>query len=515
MKTKFAVTLLCGWIYLQAQSAVRGLVLDEESGKGIGGVAVKMELIGQPAYWVEADSDSEGRFALDPSFRGECSIAVEKFGYVDPYATSQGSRRVQVRGESAEIVSISLRRSAAITGTVFDGDGKPLAGAIVGPVTRDPDSGDTTLAEPRATVDDRGHYGLYGLAPGTYAIAAVPSQTVPPRQIFAPIYFPAASQVERASRVHLSAGQTYDTVSFVVPLGTGSSIAGTIAGVPGMRALVVLYRHDGYGGPLASTYGDGGRFAFDGLPLGHYRIVTSATSSSGERWYGRAEVDLEGGDPRNIEIAMEPAKKLAGRLEYAAGEAHSAPCWRNGRVSLTPSDVGSWLPVSQGSADAAGAFALTVARSAPYSFVTAGLAECAVVEVRQGGAVAPAGIVSSEQGPVTVVVTGRTNEVDGKVRSGANAAAGATVILAPVRPSGLVAPEEAISTASGEDGGYRFERVAAGRYYVIAVPPGTVATWRDSAFWSDHRDQAATLTFSAGDRLHADLKTLAIREDWR
>jgi hypothetical protein len=188
------------------RTRLRGRVLDARSNQPVKGARV---VIGdRGGVMAESETDFEGRFDIPDAPTGEQSIEVHKSAYT--------AKRQRIRipaGRELEGVRIEMHRTAAISGRVTDAGGSPLPGVSVRVVHRVYSDGVPTYmtAASRmfggAATDDRGWFRAWGLAPGAYIVAVVPTAEPGPRgqTVFSAsgLYYPNAPSVAEAARVRV------------------------------------------------------------------------------------------------------------------------------------------------------------------------------------------------------------------------------------------------------------------------------------------------------------------------
>jgi protocatechuate 3,4-dioxygenase beta subunit len=138
-------------------------------------------LAGGAAGSRSAVTNDDGAFVFEGLPAGRFTLAASKPAFL---STSYGATRPGrpgtaislTTGQAVGDVVITLVRGAVITGTVRDHNGEPLAGAQMTVTSVDAAALDP-MTPPAVSsdiqTDDRGQYRAYGLAPGTYLVAAV------------------------------------------------------------------------------------------------------------------------------------------------------------------------------------------------------------------------------------------------------------------------------------------------------------------------------------------------------
>ena len=138
--------------------------------------------------WIRTDAD--GRWEAPDLPAGGYTLSVSKAGYLK---IEYGQKRPFERGKTLDVapgqlldrIDLTLPRSGAITGRVFDEFGDPAAAVFV----------DLT--------DDLGQFRIYGLAPGDYFVSAwfAPPGEAAAALGYPPIYYPGTPSAGDARRI--------------------------------------------------------------------------------------------------------------------------------------------------------------------------------------------------------------------------------------------------------------------------------------------------------------------------
>ena len=306
-----------------------------------------------------AITKDDGTFELGGLAAGRYTLSAQKDAYVAmTYGAARPARpgrAIVLKPGDRQTVLIALPRGAVITGTITDVDGQPAQGVQVTASSRRQMSpmGDRRFAAggvgPSPT-DDRGVYRIYGLPAGEYVVAAVPqlravglpvgevrtmsSAGPSARGVTAtPVFFPGATDVARASRVMVTAGEERTGIDMqlqYVPLAT---VSGIVQIAPGRTAPVIMMARLGdiagvESVPIARADTDG-RFTFTGVRPGQYMLIARSGQASavttggsplivppGPLQWSTAEVSVDGDDVSNVALSAQPPITIAGRLVF-------------------------------------------------------------------------------------------------------------------------------------------------------------------------------------------------------
>jgi hypothetical protein len=291
----------------------------------------------------------DGSFTFDRVAPGRLTVGAAKDGYV---SMNYGSMRTGRPGAGIPLaerqsvrITLRLPRGAVLTGTVTDVDGLPSPGIAVSALARrylgqQAEVRYVPAGTPFAALtDDRGVYRIYGLPAGEYVVAAqsqgrqrgfaatevrtLSRGVVSDRSLaLAQVFHPGATDVARASRVALRAGEERSGIDLVLQYVPLAAVGGVVAMPAGSQPPQVLLRSsDALAGIEAgrSVAADAeGRFMFAGVAPGQYTMFARTNVSSG--WFfASADVTVDGEDLANVALSMVPALTIAGRLEFSSG----------------------------------------------------------------------------------------------------------------------------------------------------------------------------------------------------
>ena len=345
---------------------VEGQVVADATGAPVGLAAVI--LIGtRTAVLKVTSADRDGRFSFTNLPADRYTVGASKAPYLGAVAGARRPARPGspvVVGDGATVqVTVRMPMGASLSGTVYDQNGQPLQGAMVGAMRRVMRNGERVLAgaTPVQPTDERGQYRIHGLPPGEYLVSALgahqpirvqqltdadvdaalagailpPPPSVGPSARPAPVYYPGTVFATQAAGVLVGAGddrsgldvqmQTVEpaTVSGIVTMRDGSPLPQNtrvlITTAPGTSALEI-------GGSV--LVGPDGRFSMANQTPGHYVFVARAQNA-----YGVATVDLQGADT-TAAIVMQPPVTLTGRVTATLGT--TPPSLAGLRFRFTP-----------------------------------------------------------------------------------------------------------------------------------------------------------------------------------
>jgi len=493
-------------------AAVQGVVTAADSGAPVQGAEVR--LVGSGRYRLTM-SDAAGRFVFTDLPPERMTMHVSKAGFV---GAQFGQRHPLEEAEALDLASgqqitanVALSRGGVIYGRVFDEYGEPAAGALVQALfarglrgqggVQNVGSGDQA--------DDTGAFRLYGLAPGTYFVAAQPGPAGTVKR-GAATYYPGTPTVASALPVEIDSGSQVP-VSITLNTASLARVSGVVvnaAGVPsaGFVSLVSedLITARGLDGPanlalsalqINGDAGPDGRFTIADVPPGSYVLTATLTLSTRisypsipegateaqrqafaeqvqaslarslrEREAASLPVTVSGQDVAGLTIVTRPSPTLSGRFVAAPGVRQPVPAGLSVIAMSRQSPVQSLRNQSPGETfeivAPTGPFVLSVGQlfgSLPPGW--------AVSAIRLNGRdVTDETIEVFADATVEVVLTDRVTSVSGTVRAGRNVdVANASVVVFPRDEGTWWYPSRAIRSARTD---------ASGRFEITGLPPG-------------------------------------------
>jgi protocatechuate 3,4-dioxygenase beta subunit len=199
-------------------------------------------------------------------------------------------------GQRFDKATIALPRGAVITGRVSDDNGDPMARVQIYTLFFPPGSGRGQRMGMGAQTDDLGHFRLYGLTPGDYAVVAevraptsvqpnAPPETEEDKIGFMTTYYPGTPDEAAAQRVRARAGAEAPGVEIRMATGRLFRISGMVTdsqGRTGSRVNGQLFKRTG---SVTSSFGfstdEQGRFQMRNVPPGNYRLVARGRNMGG------------------------------------------------------------------------------------------------------------------------------------------------------------------------------------------------------------------------------------------
>lgn len=398
---------------------------------------------------------------------------------------------------------------------------------------------------------------------GRHRLAITNFATPPPpasgrARAYPAVFYPNARTLGESAPIEIGYGKNQEAIDFhlepVPSVRLSGQATGTAAPFPPLllRLLPAGSERLGFGSEAAtSPLLPDGSFTFLNVPEGRYTLVAQASvmefsTGSPILWlddapgfpagsvgigshpgapgltfhrrfgapaavWGRVGVSVGGADVDNVELRLQPTRKISGRIVLDAGtEVPSSQTTIF--VSARPADSDPTLGEHRGSAPATDpALAFTIEGLLPGTYLLRPSVFPAMSVMWQGKDFADTGFDMS-QGvdfeDVVITVTAKQTEVTGAVRDRAGPAPAAVIAFPVDRERWLNyswEPRLFRTTQAGSTGAYRLRQLPEGEYYLIAVDTARVDAWTDPKFLAAAVPLASRVSITWGDKKVQDL----------
>jgi hypothetical protein len=508
-------------------------------------------------------TDAAGKFTFANLPADRYTVGASKLPYLGAVAGARrpvrpGTPFVLADGATLADITIRLPMGAAVSGSVYDEQGRPASGVNVGVTKRRMQNGELVLSGMNGvTTDDRGMYRIHGLAPGEYLVTAMPPRHVgataraltdaevdaalqgspiagsnagaDSEMAFAPVYFPGTTQADNAQPVLLAPGDDRQNVDLRLERVRLARIEGVLLSADGQpvgRVPVMISTAAGLSPTaqsIATMPGPDGRFRTPPVAPGTYTMLARVSGPAAGQ-YAYARTDVGGTDVTGVQLTLQPPLSMAGRVN-ARGSSPAPPIvgQRMQVRALNVSSTGGGLSPQVSPTSATGEFTVTnlvpgryVIGSTPFfgasaASVTWGL-ESVVVD---GADVTDLAVpIATDAMPKDVVITfgdqwqqlsGRLSDAEGK------ALTDYTVMVFPVNDAYWLHGTRRIITAQpGSDGRFTLGGpgpavLPAGEYYLAALTDVSRDEQYDPAFLQSIVPAAIRVTLAPGEKRTQDL----------
>ena len=222
--------------------------------------------------------------------------------------------------DGAELADIDVlvTASATLAGRIVDNEGEGLGGISVA-VSR---QGPNPVVVGTVTTDAHGRYSFPGLAAGRYQVCGIPSSIAGPNLRLTATCFPGTRPVDAAVGVQILPGERRGDIDFVIQRTITGSVKWQVISPTGLPLSGLNVRLLAEGPSLIASW-LGGRLTVvdndakvEGLALGEYRLVVSASSGSVKLW-GATDFVILGSEPQNLSLTVEPTPLIQGSIASA------------------------------------------------------------------------------------------------------------------------------------------------------------------------------------------------------
>jgi hypothetical protein len=537
-----------------ATSRVHGVVVKADTGAPV--VRATIELIRMDGRAWEETTDEEGRFDLAPLPAGRYTLTAQKVGYVAARAgqrspSDQNHGFALADGQSLEF-TVRMPRGGAIEGHIVDERGEPVGEVRVRALRSEYVQGGRRLAARKAVqTDDRGHYRLYGLQPGTYYVTAAQGgmdiPTFEPgrsgREVarangFAPTFLPGTVTAADAQPVSVRAGEDVLGADFVLRSVRLARISGTVVDsrrLPARDCLVMLNPARNHSVGLNDLklveVGADGTFVLSSVAPGEYRLDVQPKArfeevaqtgragispSTADLEYASVPVSVSGEDLDGIRVMTKTGRRLAGRI-VVEGTAVTSDVLRQIRISTV--DIGARPALS------AVIFSAGVTVSPDGTFEVRGVSGTREIRVyglppgwalravrADGVDVTDSGIEirDADVAGIEVIVTATPPRISGMAFDATNRPlAEWTVVVFPEDNRRWAdPPNRYLATATiADDGSFEISPLPAGDYLVAVVEELIDGEWAESESLERLRSHATKVALGESERKRVTLRS--------
>jgi protocatechuate 3,4-dioxygenase beta subunit len=502
-------------IVMRRGLTLRGLAKDEE-GHPLAGVevtlsatrnlragrgGVQLSMIGAFSQ-VRRETGPEGRFEFRGLKTGEYSLSARRAGLgragLDPVKVAEGG---------VEPVTLVLRPGAAVSGSIHDRSGRGVAGWYVAARPSGqggPALGPDSIGTEEATSPD-GVFVIEGLTAGeTYDLQAMGTAGLGPRK---------AGVIAPADGVDLTVNGTGRIQGRVVDAESGKAVPDfEVRYTPDAQGGMRFVMRAGPGrqrGPFEreAVHAEDGSFTIDDVPEGRWTVEAFAPGYESGTISG---VTVSEGDVADdVEVRLSRGNVVSGRvLESRSGR---PVLGATVRAELTGEEGGGMRMVRLGGEGGE----LEALTDADGRYEIAGLApgSWTLTAAHPDWSDATARVEVKDAPAVADIRMGRGGTVAGAVLAGGRPVAGAQVVLRAAGDSGFRMSPGLLGggeqSAMTDDGGrFRFERLSAGRYTVVASLRDQTSAPAEAVVTGDDA-QEVQLTLAEGARVRGVVSGLS------
>jgi hypothetical protein len=530
--------LLIPALILAQQASLEGTAVDRFTGQPLSGVHIMLITVvmdGGITGAYGAVSDRAGHFSIATVRPATYLLLCDRTGYLHAQLKDTGLPNLTLKpGQQLKDFKIEMTPRAILSGRVLDENADPLQGAIVEPVALPPESMSFTQMinnslEGGRSTDDRGEFRLI-VVPGRYYVKATARGNAGGRYgdpgverrndgsiviPYVPTFYPSTAVKGRATILEAAGGRETSGLEIHLTRQQGLSITGVVSGIPdgssGVAVQIAELREGRKRISNSHGYGIGrdGKFSFNNLEPGTYRVSASFRSGKTQLNSDTAEVTLGAFDPPPLTLVLHPAAEIRGTLVFE-DDSPGAPAQKY-IVRLEPAGE----TVEYGGdceTDSEKNFQLGTA-AGKYHVRVNTLPENAYVKSLEVNGTAVASDLfelpdGSRDAHLKIIVSRGGAQISGRVRD-----AEGDRLLTPLAivalMSGPTAPDVR-NTGVAPDGRYSFKGVRPGKYRLLGINPFEMAIMNDdeAAALAGLFERGEEVELREGDRITKDLKLL-------
>jgi len=475
-----------------------------------------------------ATTDGNGRFELTNLPAGRWTVTASKGGFV---AQQYGQRRsfesvdpIDLGDGARFTANFTLARGGVITGRIADEFGDAVTGARVEVLRAQIVQGRRRLTPVSVTsqTDDTGAFRVFGLAPGEYYVAArlqaAPFDGGDGPVSFASTYFPGTATIADAQRVKTEASAEQSGINFTLLPVRAMRVSGTVVDANGAPVQAVLnltstaQAEGPFGVRTNSRSQDDGTFMFPNVAPGEYLLdVMTARGGSGPSSLpaeiASMPIVVGNEDLSGVSVVTSKGGAIKGTIVSDNG---TRPALTQIQVQVQPVNGGPRGPGGPASVSNTGTFEVTGLAGSYIVRVDRIPDGWALKSIVVGGKDVSDAVIDvrgSDQLVARVVVTDRVTELTGSVRSGAQTATSANVVVFPEDPAQWAFPARRVrSTRIDKTGLFRVRGLPSGQsYLVVAVDYLEQGEFQDPEFLMRMKARATSVTLGEGETKNLEL----------
>lgn len=316
-------------------------------------------------------TDENGRYEVSGVKPGRYSVRASRSGYVmqlygqkspDAFSGTTGTLLHLREDETLSGIDFRLLRGGAIEGRVVDSSGEPLARSRVQLSRYRTYEGKPRLVSAgfrsRTETDDRGHFRLFEIPPGSYYLSATRDSFIPAaegdRTATPATFYPSALDPQEATRIEVGPGAEIQGLELVLLEVQGFDISGRVVAPQEKldRDVDLWARRFGSDGNLSffganASVDSTGRFKLRNVIPGKYLITArsddfSPTAVASGILSGRAEVEVTDSDVSGVAITIGRGGEITGKINLPENSPSVDPKSIYVRVSADGNPEGSY-----------------------------------------------------------------------------------------------------------------------------------------------------------------------------
>jgi hypothetical protein len=489
---------------------------------------------GVPGY--AANSDADGRFALQNVEPGKYSLTSDRNGFMTAWYGADGSFRHSTlltldRGQKLTGVVLKMTPKGVVAGRILDESGEPVSNAVVwlarfqhvqGRKELEPTGGSTFT-------NDLGEYRVFDVSPGKYYLSArylprmagLLNLTRAPQdeEEYVTTYFPGTADIASAAPIEVGPGGQIQSANLRLLRLRTVRIKGKVTGLPPLDhvagiSLTLLPRSSPNYPEMnrVASIGPGATFEIAGVSPGAYTLVATVYARSEthiDSYSVRQPLDAGAADLNGVVVAVAPPLEVNGRIRVEG----TAPASLKG-LTVTLMSPESYGGFGSKPLDGDLTFKLENVYRDRYYVSASPLPDGYYLKAVRAGSVdalaAGLDLTGGAAPPLDIVIGANAARVTGVVRSDdpQRAVAGSTVALIPQEKERRGRESYYKTTPAGDDGRFAFRDVPPGEYKLFAWEEVESDAYLDPEFVQPQESKGEAVTVHEGDRLNVQVKLI-------
>jgi protocatechuate 3,4-dioxygenase beta subunit len=480
--------------------AIKGRVVAADTGAGLRRARVMLRgSESRPGTNPQTSQTNEnGEYEIKDVKPGRYTLMVMRNGYVSQtygqkstdmmsamMSPMQGTQLTVRAGETLGQVNFQMIRGGAVEGQITDQSNEPLSRVMVQLSRYRTMQGKRSLMPvSMGQTDDRGHFRLFEIAPGSYYLSASYASFGFPDGggAFPPTYYPGALSPQEASKIQVAPAAEITGINMALTEAASFTISGKVMrgdGKPATGARLMSMRHppEGFGMMFGGSGVDAdGSFKLSNMLPGKYRLTTS-TTRDGKQESGSVIVEVGSEDLQNVFIVLGNGAEVSGKI-VVEGQSTQPIEPRQIRVMLVP-DAGPMMGGFFGGGPQETkddlTFTQTVAEGSMRFNVNLPTGNFYVKSIRMEGRDVTDQAVEFKNNDrfhgVEVVISSQGGQLSGVVRKeeGGEVLRGATVVVFPSDPERQSKSRFVKTVQTDQQGSYDAKGLVPGEYLVCAL----------------------------------------------
>jgi hypothetical protein len=520
--------------------AIRGRVIAADTGAGLRRARVMLRgSESRPGMNPQTSQTNEnGEYEIKDVKPGRYTLMVMRNGYVSQtygqkstdmmssmIAPMQGTQLTVRAGETLGQVNFQMIRGGAVEGQITDQNNEPLSRVMVQLSRYRTMQGKRSLMPvSMGQTDDRGHFRLFEIAPGSYYLSASYGSFGFPDGggAFPPTYYPGALSPQEASKLQVAPAAEITGINMALTEAASFTVSGKVMrsdGKPATGARLMSMRHpwEGFGMMFGGSGVDtDGSFKLSNMLPGKYRLTTS-TTRDGKQESGSVIVEVGSEDLQNVFIVLGNGAEVSGKI-VVEGQSTARIEPRQIRVTLAQ-DAGPMMGGFFGGGPQETkddlTFTQTVAEGSMRFNVSLPTGNFYLKSIRMEGRDVTDQAVEFKNNDryhgVEVVISSQGGQLSGVVRKeeGGEVLRGATVVVFPSDPERQSKSRFVKTVQTDQQGSFDAKGLVPGEYLVCALLNHEAGAETDVSYLKEIEKLGKRVELAAGAAKTEDLVAAA------